>query len=182
MLEVEIPLSTHIGTVSVTVTQPLSCGNATVTAVNAFTYVVSDVFVIYADPPILPSLITYQVTLYTSGLTQPTSGVWLLDPTTNARYLHLNYTVTGTSYNKFLVSIPANLPAAWYGLEVEGLLCSGFLARALTITSTFQPNITSITPSYVWTQRDTGVRVQVASGLLNPPTMFLSLSGGSNSA
>ncbi len=139
-LEVEIPLSSVVGTVSVTVVSPSPCEPVSAFRASAFTYIVSDVFVVYASPPILPSLLAFDVTVFTSGLTQATTGVWLLSGVDNTRITSLNFTV-GANVNKFLVQIPLGLTAATYGIEVAGQLCNGFLSNATTITSVTQDDV-----------------------------------------
>ncbi len=180
---VQIPLSRTVGTVNVTITQPNlgSCGQVMFNLPNSFTYIISDVFVLFANPPLLPSLVTFDVTLYTSGLTQPTTNVWLLDNVNNTRLRSLNFTVTGNSFNRFLVRIPAGLAASSYGLEVAGLLCNGFLSNALSIVDVTQPDISSITPSIVWTGRNTGVRLLFTGNLSAGASVFISNSVSANS-
>ncbi len=172
-LEVEIPLSRVVGTVAITVVSPSPCDSVSGIRASAFTYIVSDVFVVYASPPILPSVLAFDVTVYTSGLTQPTTGVWLLSGLDNTRIMPLNFTV-GANVNKFLVHIPSGLAAVTYGMEVAGQLCNGFLSNATTITSVTQPDILSIAPNVVWKYRDTGVRMTFSGGLVNPSTVFIS--------
>lgn len=108
-LEVVIPFTQTLGAVDITVGTPSDCSSApstTFTLPNAFTYFVSNIFVLYADPQVVSNLAPFQITIYTSGLIEATTGVWLLNDAKEKVYT-LNFTVVGNSYNKFVAVIPA---------------------------------------------------------------------------
>ena len=178
-LQVYAPLTNSSGPISISVTQPIGCSSLSTSKAGLFSYVPSDVFVIYADPPFIYNGVPFLVQVFTSGLSANTKAVFLLNSTLD-RILNLTISY-GASFNKFKVLIPQNqVPVGKYSLEVQGVLCNGILENAIEVKS---PTLTvsKVTPDHIWSNRDSLVSI-AGIGFADPPSVYVTSGSAATAA
>lgn len=134
----------------------------------------------FVDPNVLAADLTVRVTIYMSGLTTTIQGVSVqLDSTTNpAVGLTDVSTVTGSS-NRIQATVSSGtLSAGQYDVTVFDGVCSATLDKGLTIVSTPDITITTVTPPFGAPDQDTAITVTTSGyPLTQTPRVYLSAGG-----
>ena len=145
--------------------------------------------VLFVDPPVVPSIISLQATVYAAGVSGQIKEIKVYPAGSTNAVLTFNSTSTPAlgldpafTNRAYITLQTGKLPAGTYDLRLDDLsTCSAFLPNAFRVVTTPTLTVTSTTPAFGSTAQNTGVIVS-GSGFVSVPRAYLSPNTGTGNA
>lgn len=145
--------------------------------------------ILFVDPPVVPSIITLQATVYAAGVSTGIKEVRVYPSGGNTPVLTFNSTSTpplGSNpafvNRAYLTLETGKLNAGTYDLRLDdGSTCSAYLPGAFRVVTNPTLTVTSMTPAFGSTTQNTA-SVIAGAGFISVPRAYLSPNSGTGTA
>jgi hypothetical protein len=145
--------------------------------------------ILFVDPPVVPSIINLQATVYAAGISGQIREIKVYPAGSTNAVLTFNATSTPALgldpafVNRAYITLQTGaLAAGTYDLRLDDMsTCSAFLPNAFRVVTTPTLTVTSTTPAFGSTAQNTAV-VIAGSGFVSVPRAYLSPNTGTGNA
>lgn len=145
--------------------------------------------ILFVDPPVVPSIITLQATVYAAGVSTGIREIRVYPSGSNTPVLTFNSTSTPALgldpafVNRAYITLEkGKLAAGTYDLRLDdSSTCSAYLPSAFRVVTTPTLTVTSMTPAFGSTAQNTASVIS-GSGFISVPRAYLSPNSGNGAA
>ena len=145
--------------------------------------------ILFVDPPVVPSIINLQATVYAAGISTGIKEVRVYPRGSNTPVLTFNSTsnpalgLDPVFINRAYITLQTGkLPAGTYDLELDdSSTCKAILPSAFRVVTTPTLTVTSMTPAFGSTAQNTAT-VITGAGFVSVPRAYLSPNSGTGNA